>query len=113
MDEILAGSQEAPVRHRCVARDLRHPTLIGMWGYASEMDRATGEMDEKQHIVGYQSPERPYLGGEEVGGDQYVHVGANKCLPRGCFLALRSGRNPMAFQDIPHRLITDGVAQMR
>jgi hypothetical protein len=32
-------------------RDLSHPALIRMWCYTSELDLATGEMDEKQHIV--------------------------------------------------------------
>ena len=63
-------------------------------------------------VIGHQTGRRPGLGGEEVGGDEQVHVRTDKCRPSRGLFALWSWRNAMAFENVPHGLITDCIAQM-
>ena len=92
---------------------LRHPHLIGMRCYPCDVNLSAAQVDEEQHIVGDQATPRPDLGGEEIGGHQHIHVGADERLPCGRLLPLWRWNNAMAFQDVPDRLVADGVPQMR
>ena len=51
--------------------------------------------------------------GEEVGGQQQVHVDTDELVLGHGRLALRSGWDTMTFEDVAHRLITQGVSQIR
>src|SRR5262249_59631578 len=96
MDEVLPGSEEAPLLHRDIARHLDHPCFVRMRGYPSHMHLPTAQVDEKQHGICYEPPQRPDLGGEEVRRHEDVEMGADACLPRGGGPPLWSRRDPMA-----------------
>jgi hypothetical protein len=66
MDQVLAGGQEAPFLHRHIAGHLDHPCCIGMRCQAGHLDSPAAKVDEEQHVIRYQSAQRPDLGGEEV-----------------------------------------------
>src|SRR5215471_11395714 len=54
----------------------------------------------------------PYLTGEKVRGQQYIHVETDELAPGRGLLALGGGEQPLAFQDVPHRLIADAISQI-
>src|SRR6266851_5076143 len=108
MDQILPGSQEAPLFHRHVADHLDHPRLIGMRRHAGSMDSPTAQVEEKQHVVCHEPAQCPDLGGEEVRGHEDIHVRPDELFPRGGGLTLWRWWNAMPLQDVAHRLITDG-----
>jgi hypothetical protein len=83
-----------------------------MWRDASHMDLPTTQMQEKQHVIRYQPPQRPDLGGEEIGGDEHLQVRADELLPGGGGLALWRWRDAMALEDVGHRLGTDRQAEV-
>src|SRR5262249_39031757 len=60
MDEILPVSQEAPLFHGHIPRDLDHPALVRMWGHPSHVHLPAAQMDEKQDVVCHQPTERPH-----------------------------------------------------
>src|SRR5207249_5663410 len=66
----------------------------------------------KQHVVRYQTTQRPDLGREEVGSYQHIQMRPDTLLPRGRRLPLWSRRDAMALEDIAHRLVTDRQAQV-
>ena len=107
MDQVLARREEAPRLHRDVPRHLHHPGLMGIRCHCSDMHFPGAEPDKEQDIIRHKPTQRPDLSGEEVGGDQYIHMRTNKLLPRGGRLAFWRRRNTMALEDIAHRLITD------
>src|SRR5215470_12737467 len=112
MDEVLPGSQEAPLFHGHIPRDLDHPALVRMWGHPSHVHLPAGEVDKKQHVIRHQPSCRPDLGGEEVGGDQHIHMRTDKLFPRSRLLALGGWEDAVALQNVAHRLVTNSVAQM-
>src|SRR5207249_3111526 len=66
----------------------------------------------KQHVVRYQTTQRPDLGREEVGSYQHIQMRPDTLLPRGRRLPLWSRRDAMALENIAHRLVTDRQAQV-
>src|SRR5215470_123890 len=112
MAQVLPGSPEAPFLHRHVARHLDHPCLIRMRCHPCHMDFSGAEPDEEKHIICRQSTPGPYLSREEVGRDEDLHMCTDTFFPGGRLVALWSGRDTMALQDVAHRLITDGVSKM-
>jgi hypothetical protein len=81
--------------------------------HADDLDLATTEGDaQEEEERRYQPAPTPYLGGEKVGGHEDIHVDMDE-FPPGCgLLALRGRGDPVAFQDVPHRLVTDVIAQV-
>src|SRR5690242_4210105 len=73
---------------------------------------AAFELNEEQHVVGYQPAQCQDLGGEEVNSRQQLHVGRNKVHPRGRALAFRRRRQTVASQDIADRLIANCIPQI-
>ncbi len=53
MDEILPRGQKAPVRHRHVPSDLRHPGLIGVRRHPGNMHFPGAEPDKEQDVIRY------------------------------------------------------------
>src|SRR5215468_3002017 len=76
------------------------------------MHLPAAQMDEKEHIIGHQSTERPDFGREEVSRDENIHVRADELRPRAGRLAFGSRRYAMAFEDVANRLVTDGVPEV-
>src|SRR5215467_5949899 len=72
MDQILPGSQEAPLLHRDVTGHLDHLRFIGMRRDASHRELPTAQRQKKQDVIRYEPTQCPDLGGEEVGRDQHV-----------------------------------------
>ena len=83
-----------------------------MNGEPGDIHSAALEVDEEQHVVGYQPAQRQHLGGEEVGPCQQLHVSPDEVRPRGCALALRRRRQTVAPQNIANRLIGNLVPQI-
>ena len=71
-----------------------------------------GEVEKKEYVIGHQTGRCPDLGGETVGGNEQVHVQADKFRPRRGLLALWSWGNAMAFEHVAHGLSADRIAQM-
>src|SRR5207245_2830238 len=103
---------EAPFLHRHVAGHLDHPRLIGMRRHASHMDFPARQMNKEEDVISHQASRRPHLGSEEVGGHEDVHVRADELLPYRGRLAFWRWRDTMALENIPHRLVTDRIAQV-
>src|SRR5215510_7439137 len=70
-------------------------------------------MQKKQDVIRYEPPQCPDLGGEEVGRDQHVQMRADKLLPRSRRLPLWGWWEAVALENVPHRLVTDRIAQIR
>src|SRR5262245_65612891 len=66
-------------------------------------------MDEKQHGVSRQPAQRQHLRREKVGPRQQRQVGPNEGLPCGRALTLWRRRQSVTSQNIPHRLIGNGM----
>src|SRR5437879_2274310 len=64
-------------------------------------------------VIRYEPPPCPDLGGEEVGRDQHVQMRADTLLPRGRRLPLWRWGDAVALENVPHRLVTDRIAQVR
>src|SRR3954452_4018900 len=89
-----------------------HPGFMGMRCDPRDMDLPASPVDEEQHVVRHQPPQCPDLSGQEVCGDEDIHVRADELLPGGRGLALWRWGEAVALQDVAHRLVTDGVAQV-
>jgi hypothetical protein len=50
--------------------------------------------------------------GEKVRGQQHIHVETDELSPGRGLLALGGWEQPLAFQDVPHRLVADTIAQI-
>jgi hypothetical protein len=106
------GIWEAPLLHGHVTGHLHHPCLIGMRRDARHMDLPTAQVQEKQDVIRHEPPERPDLGGEEVGRHEDVEMRADELLPCRGGLTLGGGWKAMALQDVAYRLGTDGVPEV-
>jgi hypothetical protein len=69
-------------------------------------------VDEKKEVRNRQSKPRPYFMLKKVGGEQHVQVETDKFSPSHSLFALWGRGNAVAFEDVPHRLVTDCIAQM-
>ena len=112
MDQVLSWRQKSPLLHSHIAGDLHHPLLVGMRCHPDDMHLAAFQVNKEQHVVGNQSSARPHFGGEKIGRYQHRPMGADKFFPRRRFLSRQRWRNTMTFEDITHRLVADGVAQL-
>ena len=69
-------------------------------------------MDKEQNIISDQPTQCQYLHGEEVSSRENGHVGVNERFPCGAALALWGWVNAVATQNISHRLVRQGIAQI-
>jgi hypothetical protein len=112
VNEGLSLREEAPGAHGHVPRDLDHPALVGMRCRAHHMDLPATQMDEVEDITGDEPVSGLHLSREKVRGHQYIHIRADLLFPCRALLAFGSGWDPMAFQEIAHGLVTDGVSKI-
>jgi hypothetical protein len=64
-----------------IASGLPHPSVSGVAGYPSNVDLSTVNVDEEEAVISDQAEGGPDFGGEEVGGQQTVGVGADEVGP--------------------------------
>src|SRR5215467_5318965 len=77
-----------------------------------DVDLPGAQVDQKQHVIRHQPPQRPDLGGEKVGRDQHLHMRADKLRPRAGRLPLWSWRDAMTFENVAHGLVTKRVPEV-
>ncbi len=53
-EQVEPRLQKPIVGHGDVASDLCHPSSVGSWRKTSDVNSASGDMDEEEHVVGYQ-----------------------------------------------------------
>ena len=83
-----------------------------MFGQAGDTHPATFQMNEKQDVVGDKTSPGKHFDREEVGTRQDGHVRGNEILPGRILAPLRCRLDPVAAEDIAHRLIGNGVAEI-
>jgi hypothetical protein len=76
------------------------------------MDLSTVKADQREDVRDDKSQPRPYLTAEELGRPEHIHMDTDKLSPGRGLLALGGWGDPMAFQDIPHGLVADAIAQV-
>ena len=69
-------------------------------------------MNEEQDVVGGEISPGKHFDGEEVGTCQDGHGRGNEILPGSILAPLVCRLDPLAMQDVAHRLIGDGVAKI-
>ena len=62
--------------------DLKHPHFVGLCGDGSNVNDASGQLDQEWHVVRDQPTKRPDFDGEEVGPYDAAPVGPQKHQPR-------------------------------
>lgn len=80
--------------------------------HAYRLGLVTAAVDKAQQERHGQSKPAPHLAVEEAGRPQHRHVAADEFPPDHGLLALRSREDAMTLEDIPHRLVTNRVAQV-
>src|SRR5215813_14884169 len=83
-----------------------------MWGHPRHMDRPGTDPDKEQHIIGDQPTPRPDLHREEIRRHEHTHMHPDELFPRGGGLALGGRWDAVAFQDVAHGLVAEGVPEM-
>jgi len=96
----------------CVASHLHHPFGVGMPGQAGQADAARFQMNEEQDVLGGETSPGEHFDSEEVGTCQDGHVGGNEIFPSGILAPLGCRSDPESAQDVSHRLIGDGMAEI-
>src|SRR5574341_706941 len=76
------------------------------------LHRTLSAVENTAHNSQYQPTPPPHLGSAEIGRHEHGQVGTDKFVPGSRLLAGGSWRNPMTLEDITHRLVTDGIAQI-
>jgi len=112
MQEIAAVSKGAASFHGDIPSHLFHPLLGRMGGDPSDLYPAARKMDEKQHIVRYQSMQREDLHGEEIRPRQHREVSPNEGRPGRRVLALWRRRYPVTTQNVANRLVRNLMPQI-
>jgi hypothetical protein len=79
---------------------------------AGNMDFPAAKVDEKQDVICHQPAQGPHFRGEKIGRHKDVHVRADELLPGRGGLALWRWEEAMAFQDVAHGLVTDGIPEV-
>ena len=83
-----------------------------MSGQAGQIDPARFQMNEEQDVVGGKTSPGEHFHSEEVGPCQDGHVGSDEILPGSMLAPLGCRLDPVATQDVAHRLIGDGMAEI-
>lgn len=84
------------------------PASRGPEGRLGDDDPAALHVDEGEHRGGPQPAAGQHLGGEEVAGPQRLGVTLEEGLPGGV-PSLRRGLDPVAFEDVAHGRVRDGL----
>src|SRR5476649_1442932 len=109
MQEIATVLKDAASLHGHVPGHLLHPRLIRVDGDPGDVNLAAFEMDEKQHVVGYQSSQREDLRREKVPPVPSMIPG-EKCRRSSRTSALMiPGRSPLAPFAMSELLIASDV----
>ena len=88
-----------------------HPPFLEQWRQTHDREKTIEGYEKKQGMDHQLIPCTHF--GEKVSGEQQVHVDTDELSPGHGLLALRSGWDTMTFEDVTHRLITQGVSQIR
>src|SRR2546422_3158342 len=72
----------------------------------------TSAVEETEESRDHQPEPTPYLTGEKVRGQQHLRVETDELAPGRGLLTLGGWEKPLAFQDVPHRLVADAIAQI-
>jgi hypothetical protein len=72
----------------------------------------TTAAEDTKERCDHQPEPTPYRTGEKVRGQQRIHVETDELSPGRGLLALGGWEKPLAFQDVPHRLVADAIAQI-
>ncbi len=77
-NQIPGVAQEAVLGIGDIARDLCHPSTVGVGCDAGNVDRAGGNVDEEEDVVRDEPFDRVHLHAQEVGRLQALPVGFQK-----------------------------------
>ena len=105
MDDVAAITKKTLFVHGQVSGDLFHPSFIGIWCDAGDLDLTALKMDKEQHIISDQSAQRQHLYREKVSPRKDRHVRADEVGPSCRTLTRRRGRDTIALQNIANCLI--------
>ena len=75
---MLRVAKEAVLGTGDIARNLCHPSIVGVGCDASNVDRAGGNVDEEEDVVRDEPFDRVHLNAQEVGRCQAFPVGFEK-----------------------------------
>ena len=106
-------AQKAIDRVREVASDLRHPRTVWVHAYASNLDLAGLQLDDKQDHVTDRSREAQDFYGKEIARIQRVPVGPHELLPRSLLFAFRSRNDAKFIENIRHRIAANITSSRR
>ena len=112
MQNVPPLVQASPGLTGGVAGHLLHPCLIRMVRDPCQADTATLQMNEEQNVIGHQATPSEDLHGEEVDPGQHGQMRLNKFLLRRGLAPFRRRGNAVAFQNIPHGLVRDLMAEV-
>ena len=112
MKKVAHTPEESGALVGGVASHLNHPLGGGMFGQTGEADAARFQMNEEQDVVGGETSPGKHFDSEEVGTCKDGHVGGNEILPGGILAPLGCRLDPVSAQDVAHRLIGNGVAEI-
>ena len=83
-----------------------------MFGQTGETDAARFQMNEEQDVVGGETSPGKHFDGEEVSTCQDGHVRGDEIFPSRILAPLGCRSDPVSAQDVSHRLIGDGMAEI-
>lgn len=107
MDQILSWGQDAPVGHRHVVRDLRHPALIRVPCDTREMHLSCIDPEKEEDVVGCQTTPCPHLSRQEVSRDEDIHMRANELLPGSGLLTFGGWGHAVTLENVAHGRVAD------
>src|SRR5215471_21569432 len=82
-------------------------------GHPSCMNVAETTIEARAEGKDHQRTPRPHFIGKEVSDSEDGHMDTDEFLPRRGGLAHGGRRDTVAFQDVPHGLVADTIAQVR
>src|SRR5258708_18209533 len=105
MQQVPLLNQKPCLIHRDMGRYLFHPLLARMTRDTCQADSSALQVNEKQHIVRFQSGEREHFHGEEVRSHHDRHMSTDEVCPAGILLPLPGWRNIMPLKNVSDCLI--------
>ena len=82
MKQVTTGTEKTGPRIGQVARNLEHPSGIGLGDDAREVDFSGGQANDEQDVIPNQSLGRPEFHREEIGGGQRLPMSLEELFPR-------------------------------
>ena len=99
-NQIPLAAKDAVLGIGDIARNLRHPSIVGVGCDAGNVDRSGGDVDEEQDVIRDQPLDRVHLDAQEVGRCQALPVGFEKRRPSSLPVSLRGGLDAVFSQDV-------------